>query len=89
MTHTKEMHMTTIKIVSTYVHDHQPAWIHDAAQGLCREMAALGKAMVSPGSLSGAVERMAALHEEARRIEASDPLQASRLRQQAAQIQVE
>jgi hypothetical protein len=88
MSQTKEMLMFKIDIVSTGFHVHWPTWIHDAAHGLRLETASLCKALVSPSGICGAVERIAALHEEARRIEASEPLRASQLRQQAAQVKV-
>lgn len=69
-----------------------PARLGTAAGGsaffraLAREAGALLHALTNPGQLVREVEQMRALHVEANRIEATDPLRAAVLRRRAAQI---
>ena len=75
--------MPTIRASSNY---HAPGALDRPFQVFADELKQFARAVMSPNKIIAEVEQMHALQLEAARVEATDPEQASALRQQAARV---
>jgi cell fate (sporulation/competence/biofilm development) regulator YmcA (YheA/YmcA/DUF963 family) len=75
--------MPTIRASSNY---HACGTFERAFQAFADELKQFARAIMSPNKIIAEVEQMHALQLEAARVEATDPEQASALRQQAARV---
>jgi hypothetical protein len=75
--------MPTIRASSNY---HAPGAFERAFQAFTDALKQFARAVMSPNKIIAEAEQMHALHLEAARVEATDPEQASALRQQAARV---